>query len=92
MLKFFNAHDKDFYQHQVQIYKEVENCNHLKVYDWIEVGEFEDIKFFHFPTSTAWTRFYGDWTELRNKLKEDFPKKFPNIKFYCEAPVPGLII
>ena len=92
MFEFFNDHDKKSYEYEVEIYKEIENNEHLKPHTWLEVGEFDGIKFFHFPTSICWTRFYGGWEELRDKLMKDFPKKFPDVKFYSEAPVSGIII
>ena len=96
-MKFYNKHDEDEYNGYLDRYNEMLNSKRFdpkkfKKYDWIEICECDDIKCFHHPQSIVWWRFYGTWEELHDKLQKDFPYTFPDVKFYTEASIPGIII
>lgn len=89
MIKFFNKHDEELYNHLVENHNEFKSRKwKVRVYDYLEVDEFEGIKMFHWPTSISWCRFYGTFEELHDKLKEDMPDMCPDVKFYREVTSP----
>lgn len=92
MIKFFNKHDEDSYNHLVELHDDYKNKKWApKVHDYLEVDEHDSIKMFHWPTSIHWWRFYGTFQELHDKLQKDLPCMCPDVKFYREIMSPIVI-
>jgi hypothetical protein len=98
-IAFYNDHDatsynsmKQYYDDMIKYFSDHNLPVDIKEVDQLEVMEHDNIRCIHFPTSIIWIRFYGTWTDMHDKLATDFPLRYPDVKFYTQSAVPGIII
>ena len=92
MFKFLHKEYEEYYNHLVEMHEEWKNKKiPVKIYDYLEVLDYGDIKMVHWPTSIYWWKFKGTFKELHDKLQKELPGMCPDVKFYCELVSPILI-
>ena len=97
MIHFHCNKDKQEYEHYLNLYNDMKDSPSMKQYLELEVKSFEDdegnvVNAFRFPSSWSWCCFYGTFDELRDRLKEDFPRRYGIVQFYTMAPRAGILI
>ena len=93
MIEFLHKEDEEHYNHLVEMHEEWKNkgLSFKKIYDYLEIRDYGEIKMVHWPTSIYWWKFKGTFTELHDKLQKELPGMCPDVRFYSVFTSPILI-